>query len=319
MTLTYRNGISIAEIVVYSPALLIAVLLAFRHGFGRIWYFLIIFSLARILGAAFQLATIANPTSVSDYTAAIVLQNVGFSPLLLIILALVTRVFKSITKTHQTIINMYIIYMIEGVTFLALILGIVGGVDAGNNYSKTGVYQPQALSKASTVLFIIAYITTAVATLLLSPSISHAEQGEKRVLLAVAVSLPFLLVRLVYSIMVTFTHLKVFNQITGNATVLLCVSLIPEFIITVITEATSLTLRVKSKEERKNNAAASRDPESLRHTHEMNNTKYHDSTSPSARDSPRKESGGVAKVGNFVKNYTIMGRIYTALKTKDHN
>jgi hypothetical protein len=35
MTLTYRNGVSIAEIIVYVPILAIAILLSIRHGFSR--------------------------------------------------------------------------------------------------------------------------------------------------------------------------------------------------------------------------------------------------------------------------------------------
>jgi hypothetical protein len=35
MTFTYRNGISIAEIIVYVPALFNAAFLAVRHGLGR--------------------------------------------------------------------------------------------------------------------------------------------------------------------------------------------------------------------------------------------------------------------------------------------
>jgi hypothetical protein len=35
MTITYRNGVSIAEIAVYVPCLAIAILLCVRHGFAR--------------------------------------------------------------------------------------------------------------------------------------------------------------------------------------------------------------------------------------------------------------------------------------------
>src|ERR1700753_2608381 len=42
MGLTYRNGVSIAEIIVYVPSLAIAIFLCVRHGFARSsgWMFL---------------------------------------------------------------------------------------------------------------------------------------------------------------------------------------------------------------------------------------------------------------------------------------
>jgi hypothetical protein len=50
MTIDYRNGVGIGEIIVYVPCLFVAIYLAIKHGLGRSsgWYFLIVFSLARI-------------------------------------------------------------------------------------------------------------------------------------------------------------------------------------------------------------------------------------------------------------------------------
>jgi hypothetical protein len=78
----YREGVAIGELVCYVPALSIAILLAVRHGFGRSsgWFFLIMLSLARIIGAAMQIAIASNPTSISLYTGSAILTNTGFSP-----------------------------------------------------------------------------------------------------------------------------------------------------------------------------------------------------------------------------------------------
>ncbi|KAG0648668.1 hypothetical protein D0Z07_4626 [Hyphodiscus hymeniophilus] len=50
--ITYQDSVSIAEIAVYLPALIIACCLAICHGFSRNsgWIFLIVFCLARIIG-----------------------------------------------------------------------------------------------------------------------------------------------------------------------------------------------------------------------------------------------------------------------------
>jgi hypothetical protein len=47
--------------------------------------------------------------------------------------------------------------------------------------------------------------------------------------MAVVLAIPFLLVRLVYSIFSTFTHNKSFNLLSGSVTILLCTALIEEF------------------------------------------------------------------------------------------
>jgi hypothetical protein len=244
MTITYHNGVSIAEIIVYVPALAIAASLAFRHGFGRSsgWFFLIIFCLARIIGPAMQIATSSNPTETALYTGSSILQSIGLSPLELAAIGLLSRLLESINRSHHTLINTHMIKLIELVITIGLILGIVGGINASDDYVKTGVYQASTLSKASTALFIVSWVAIVIATIVISFSVSHAEAGEKRLFLSVAISLPFLLIRLIYSILSVFAHNKNFSLLTPNVTVLLCVALLEEFAVVVTYLGVGLTL-----------------------------------------------------------------------------
>jgi hypothetical protein len=241
----YRSGVAIGELIVYLPALAIAVLLAVRHGFGRSsgWLFLIVFALVRIVGACFQLATINDPTSISLYTGVAVLQTIGLSPLELTSLGLLSRIISSINKSHSTFIQHYYMKLIQTVVVVGLILSIVGGTKAGSDFSSTGVYTPQSLSKVAIGLFIASYVLIVATTIILSFSVSHAEPGEKRLLLAVAISLPFLLVRLVYSSVSIFANTADFNSLSGNVTIYLCMALIMELCVVIIYEAVGLTLR----------------------------------------------------------------------------
>jgi hypothetical protein len=245
MALSYRNGVSIGEIVLYVPTLAIAIFLCIKHGFGRSsgWYFLIVLSLARIIGGAMELATIKSPTSVSLYSGSAILTNVGFSPLVLAALGLLSRLLDNINKTHKTIVNSRILKLIELVIFVGLILGIVGGVDAGSNYSKTGHYTPSSLNKAGTALLVVSFGFIVLALIIASFSTPHAEQGEHRLFFAVVASLPFLVCRLIYSCFSTFTHNKNFNLITGNTTILLCVALLEELAVVIIYEGVGFTLK----------------------------------------------------------------------------
>lgn len=94
MAVSYRHGLSILEVVVYIPALFMALWMAYRHGFGRSsgWIFFVIFSLLRVIGSCCYLATISNPTSTNLYITWAVCNSIGLSPLTLACIGLLSRV-----------------------------------------------------------------------------------------------------------------------------------------------------------------------------------------------------------------------------------
>lgn len=92
MNFNARGGISILELVVYFPSLLLAVFLCVKHGFGRSsgWVFILFLCLIRIIGACCQLATYSN-ASVGLFEAVVILDSVGVSPLLLATVGVISR------------------------------------------------------------------------------------------------------------------------------------------------------------------------------------------------------------------------------------
>lgn len=92
MTIGYRHGLSILELVFYFLSLFVAVFLVVRHGFrtNSGFLFLAIFALARIVGACCDLATINNP-SAGLFTAAAICSSIGLSPLMLACAGLLSR------------------------------------------------------------------------------------------------------------------------------------------------------------------------------------------------------------------------------------
>lgn len=248
MTIAYRNGVEIGELIVYIPSLFLSTLLAFRQGFGRSsgWYFLIVFCLARVIGSCMSLAAISSP-SVSLFTGSLILQNVGLSPLILTTLGLLSRVLEIINRNTHTFVQPRLLKLVELLMLVSLILGIVGGTNASHSYTTTGKWIPGTESKISEILSIVAFMSLLIITILTSFSISHAENGEKRILLAVALALPFLSVRLLYSVLSTFvTHSSQFNSFTGSVTILLCMATLEEVVIVALYLAIGLTLKVLS-------------------------------------------------------------------------
>jgi hypothetical protein len=93
--LDQHGDLAIAILVFYVIGLPIAVYVCIRHGFVRQlgWLYLVLLPVARILGAALQIAAEnTNPPSVGLYTAAAILNSVGLVPLLLCLMGLVQRV-----------------------------------------------------------------------------------------------------------------------------------------------------------------------------------------------------------------------------------
>ncbi|RDL39713.1 Uncharacterized protein BP5553_04053 [Venustampulla echinocandica] len=304
MTLTYRDGLAIFEIAAYVPCLIVAVFLLVRHGFGRSagWYFLVAFSLSRIIGGSLELATINDPTNIGLYTGSAILTNVGFSPLMLATLGLLSRLVDSINKNYQTFVTSKHLKFIETVITVGVILGIVGGVKASDALKQPGgTYQPQTLSKVGTILFIVSYVVTIAATVLISFSASHADAGEHRIILAVAFSLPFLFVRLMYSCISTFAHNSKFSLIGGSPTILLCVALIEELIVTITYEAVGLTLQKLPKKDQLRTAESVDSVE-----YNGNNTAY--------RHQPKRDNLALR-----IAKRTIIGRIVMALMPKKQN
>lgn len=92
--ISYSDAIAIAQVVFYSPALVGSLFVCFRHGFAKSagWLMLVIFCIARLIGASGQLDTITHPHSVTAWTIALVCSVMGTSPLLLATLGVLSRV-----------------------------------------------------------------------------------------------------------------------------------------------------------------------------------------------------------------------------------
>lgn len=92
MGISYDNGVSLLELVVYFPSLFAAAYLIWRHGLRTSggFIYLVLFILLRITGACCNLAAISNPT-VALSTAQGICSSIGLSPLILACSGLLSR------------------------------------------------------------------------------------------------------------------------------------------------------------------------------------------------------------------------------------
>lgn len=84
--------------------------------------------------------------------------------------------------------------------------------------------------------------------LFLSSRHSLVPHGERRLLVACALSYPFLVVRYVYALLVDFAGDRRFNSYFGDESWYLCMAVLVEFVVVVICETVGFTLRQLPKD-----------------------------------------------------------------------
>jgi hypothetical protein len=245
------EAIAIAELCVYSPIFLLTFIIVFRHGFKRQsgWIYLAIFCIVRIAGAALKILSAEHPQSIDAEWAAI-LQSVGLSPLLLTTLGLLKRITDLVTiRVHSEGTNIAMIgtggkignliakraaaaslrSRIIQLSHIPIVIGlvfcIVGGTDTGD--AKKGI----TFTKVGIVIFLVFYIVLAILVAVTARDVSNAPRGEKRLYWVIVAAIPFLGVRLLWSLIAVFGHDKKFSITGGDPWVNFGMAIVEEFII----------------------------------------------------------------------------------------
>ncbi|KAM7220762.1 hypothetical protein V8F06_003831 [Rhypophila decipiens] len=254
MALSELDSISIACIAFYTPSLFIASYLAYIHGYklNAGWLYLVIFSVVRLMTASFQLASVySDPGNINLPIGTQTLLGIGVSALVLTMLGLLSRVLESIDfGGGNTFVKAKHVRWVQVFVIIGMILGIVGGALSGS-YLSTG-YTIVVETKVGLGFMIAGFAIVVISTVLTAFQVKKAEKGEKRLLLAVGVAIPFALVRIVFSCMVVFGNNSDFSAFGGStkyADYLLGMAIIMEMVCVVIFEGVGLTLRRRSKEE----------------------------------------------------------------------
>ncbi|KAJ5167338.1 uncharacterized protein N7482_006119 [Penicillium canariense] len=250
MAVTYRHGISILELIIYLPSLFLSIFLVIRHGLrtNSGFLFLTTFTLTRIVGACCDLATINNFT-VGLYVAAAICSSIGLSPLMLACTGLLSRADMSIEKTSgRTALPRITFPFFRILTVVAMILSIVG-ITA--NMSAEGLQHPDIKVKIGMILYVVCWVVMLALLAVLAMHRGSIERGEKPTLLAVALSSPFILVRLLYAFFVWFLHNSEFSMLDGNVTIQLVMVVLEEFAVVAICLTVGMTLRVRGHESRR--------------------------------------------------------------------
>ncbi|KAG5982722.1 hypothetical protein E4U55_001469 [Claviceps digitariae] len=232
--------ISIVGLPIYAAFLACAVFLCVKHGLSRSagWYFLVILSISRLISFGMRLALVNDPTNMSLWSGWSIINSLGLAPLILLLLALLMRVFESINRQGHVVLKPLHQRLIQAVVLVALILGIVGGTNSSYS-TENGVVKINfnTLTQAGVGLMIAAVVALCVEAVVALRSQGFVAQGEHRILLGVVASIPFLIMRVVYSCLTAFVG------ITSNVWVYLCLSILSEAAIILMLEVLGLSLK----------------------------------------------------------------------------
>lgn len=125
-----------------------------------------------------------------------------------------------------------------------MILSIVGQVKSTNLGQESSI---STLTKAGIILFLVAWAGLAFLLFSVASRLSYVEDGERRLVLAVGLSVPLLLVRVVYSLLGVFSHDPDFNMLTGSPTIMLVMAVLEEIAICVICLGAGVTLSARKR------------------------------------------------------------------------
>ena len=239
--LEYKDNVFIAVLVIYVGLLPGSILLWIRNGLlfkatTSAYGLHLIFTLFRIMTAAFYLATITHPYDTSVWASNISCLGTAISILLSCLLGHVTHVIKNTdvqTPAHRF---SQVMRLVNIVILVAFILGIVGGVDTMENWGKTGVYQPSTISKASIALFIVGWVFIIGLLLYKRQQICSSTSDAFKVWHGLAACTLILLPRIIYQAISVFHNSRAFSSLYGSTTVLICMVLVEEMLIAIILE-----------------------------------------------------------------------------------
>jgi hypothetical protein len=148
------------------------------------------------------------------------------------------RYYAMLKQPWSSIFSLLILKIVQAPAVAALVLCIIGATNA----SSPEQIDAQTMVHIGIVLYLVVLI---ILTLLaIGAWIGHAgvDGGEPRLVLAVLCALPFIFIRVLYSLLSAFSGSTKFNAFTGSQTIALFMSVLPEMAAAVIYIATGMKL-----------------------------------------------------------------------------
>jgi len=220
--------LQIAVLVYFVLALPVAIFVCIRQGFGRHagWLYLLSLTVIRIIGAILRIVA-ENKPSLGIYIAASIFSAIGLIPLLLCLMGLVKRVNDGTRGTRHPPRFFQVIHI---VTLAALALTIAAASETGSTSVSTQNLVIN-LRKAASILFLVVVVATVGLMLQFVPKLGLVHPGDKIIVTLALVAAPFLIVRVIYTVLISWENNATFNYTTPNIYVEAFMQALMEFIV----------------------------------------------------------------------------------------
>lgn len=152
-----------------------------------------------------------------------------------------SRYYSTLRQPWSTIFSLVIVKIVHTPAVIALILCIIGATNA----SSPSTIDSEDTVKIGVILYTVVLIMLVILTFGACSALRKTGEGEGILLLAVICALPFIAVRLLYTLLAVFAKSKTFKLATGTTqsnSVALFMSVLEEMAVVVIYIAAGLKL-----------------------------------------------------------------------------
>ena len=125
---------------------------------------------------------------------------------------------------------------------IALILCIVGGTDEASIGNPSEISTGKKYTKIGVIIFLVIFLLLSALVIITMKDVGNAPRGEKRLYFAVLAALPLLAVRMLWSILASFSNNSTFSIQSGKPLVQLFMATLEEFGIVVMYTLAGLTI-----------------------------------------------------------------------------
>lgn len=225
-----HDTVAVLGLIFYIPAFSLALYVCIKHGFRRSsgWLYILILCLVRIIGSVCQFISNKNP-STGLLQAVLILDSIGISPLLLATLGVLSRFVDFVNTRATPIFTVRHFRIVQIILTLGVVLSIAGGTSI--TLSADGSYKSATSSKVGVLLYIVGFSATIIISLVSVPRRSVVPGKERHVPVVIFLAIPFIVVRLLYSVLCAFGHNRLFSIATGSVSVTIGMSVIEEFVV----------------------------------------------------------------------------------------
>lgn len=215
-----REILDIVEMAFFVPALPLSIYVCSKHGFKREagWLLLTILSIIRIVGGACGIAA-SQDGNETLLVVSLIMNSIGSATLVAAFTGITNRIAQGSKGSPFTAQQRKLLQIIS---IVSIVLGIIAGTkisDSDPSTRSTGV----TYLKVAVILILIQYLASCIVLGFCAMNFRHILDVDQKLFFCMTLAVPFLLVRVAYSILVAFDYGSSTFSMLSTTTVALAV------------------------------------------------------------------------------------------------